>query len=344
MISITGGVIDLKCLEVEDIIDMKVLQYFLDNFAMGMNCAAVSVNRAGEEITKPSHYRDFCSNYIHSNSLGDSKCAACHSQMGAEAVKLGKPYIGSCHAGLIDFAAPIIIKGEHLGTILGGQILESAPDKGTIDNVARDLNLPSESLWEAATHIDIVAQKNIAAASEVLSTVANTLAQNGYNRIETELLSSNLAENFLQISQTVESLAESAQDITTNQQILGEEISGIGSVTNEISNVLQSIKQVATKTQMIGLNASIEAARIGNEGRGFAVVAKEIQNLSESSKKTAMQITDLNSQINTKINLTIENSQTTMEITEDQSAAMEELSATVQNSVRLAEDLKRLFS
>ncbi|MFA9378666.1 MAG: PocR ligand-binding domain-containing protein [Lachnotalea sp.] len=344
MISIKAGVIDLKCLEVEDIIDMKVLQYFLDNFALGMNCAAVSVNRVGEEITRPSHYRDFCSKFIHSNSLGDSKCATCHSQMGDESVKLGKPYVGSCHAGLIDFAAPIIIKGEHLGTILGGQILDSAPDKNTISNVAKELNLPEESLWEAATHIDIIPEKNIIAASDVLFTIANTLAQNGYNRIETELLSSNLAENFLQISQTVESLAESAQDITTNQQVLGEEISGIGAVTKEIANVLQSIKHVAAKTRMIGLNASIEAARIGNDGRGFAVVAKEIQNLSESSKNTAIQITDLTSQINDKINLTIENSQTTMGITEDQSAAMEELSATVQNSVRLAEELKRLFS
>jgi ligand-binding sensor protein len=323
---------------------MNVLQYFLDNFAMGMNCAAVAVNRAGEEITKPSSFRDFCSNYIHSTALGVSKCAACNSKMGSESLRLGKPYVAGCHAGLIDFAAPIIVNGEHIGSILGGQILASPPNKGTIDNVAKELGLSSENLWEAATRIDIVPQKNIDAASEVLFTIANTLAQNGYNRIEIELLSSTLAENFIQLSQTIESLSESAQCITANQQVLGEEIGGIGSVTQEISNVLQLIKQVATKTQMIGLNASIEAARIGNEGRGFAVVAKEIQTLSESSKKTAMQITDLNAQINQKVNLTINNAQTTLSITEDQSAAMEELSATIQYSVQIAAELKRLFT
>ena len=41
MVSVENGVIDLKLLEVEDIIDIKVLQSFLDNFAIGMNCAAV---------------------------------------------------------------------------------------------------------------------------------------------------------------------------------------------------------------------------------------------------------------------------------------------------------------
>ncbi len=82
MVSIKDGVIQLEYLEMEDIIDINTLQNFLDNFAIGMNCAAVSVNRKGEEVTRPSHYRDFCSNYIHSNSIGDNRCATCHNQMG----------------------------------------------------------------------------------------------------------------------------------------------------------------------------------------------------------------------------------------------------------------------
>jgi len=47
MINIIDGQIDLRSLEIEDIIDVDVLQRFLDNFAIGMNCAAVSVNRKG---------------------------------------------------------------------------------------------------------------------------------------------------------------------------------------------------------------------------------------------------------------------------------------------------------
>lgn len=340
MVSITNEKIDLNKLEIEDIIDIPTLQKFLDNFAVGMNCAAVSVNRTGQEITKPSHYRPFCSDYIHSNAVGDSRCADCHSYFGAESVKLGKPYIGKCHAGLIDFSAPIIIQGELLGTVLGGQVLDRTPDESAIRQVAREIELSEDELYNAAKRIDIVDSKNIEAAAEVLFIVVNALAQEGYSRIETELLSTNLANNFVEISKTVEILAESAQTITSNQQDLYSEISEIRTVTKEIEQVLNSITKVANTTKLIGLNASIEAARLGNDGRVFTVVASNIQKLSENTKVTTMHINTLNSKINEKINSTELNSRKTLEITEDQSAAMEELSATAQNSAELAERLK----
>jgi ligand-binding sensor protein len=344
MVSVNEGIIDLKTLEIADIIDVDMLQKFLDNFAIGMNCAAVSVNRKGQEITKPSHYRDFCSNYIHKSTIGDNRCAQCHNQMGEEAISINKPFIGQCHAGLIDFAAPITIKGEHIGTVLGGQILDRTPNEDFIRKVAGELHLQAEELWEAAQGIDVVDRRNINAAAEVLFIIVNTLAQEGYNRLEMELLSSNLAENFIQISQTVDMLAESAQSITMSQYDLSAKISEINSVTKEIEEVLKAIAKVADKTKLIGLNASIEAARLGNDGKGFSVVASEIQRLSESSKNTTKQINLLNTQINEKIDSTIHNADDTLKVTQDQSAAMEELAATVQNSVQLAENLKQLFN
>ncbi|MFA9463227.1 MAG: PocR ligand-binding domain-containing protein [Velocimicrobium sp.] len=343
MIVQKNGTIDRTSLEVEDIIDINTLQKFLDNFALGMNCAAVAVNRKGEEITKPSYYRQFCSNYIHKTALGDKRCAECHNQMGEEAVRNGSTFTGTCHAGLIDFSAPIIIQGEHIGTVLGGQILDKEPVEKQIRTVANELNISENELWESAKKIDIVDRKNIEASAEVLSIVVNTLAQDGYKRLETQMVTKELVENFIQISQTVEMLAESAQNITYNQHTLSDKITKINTVTNEITEVLRSISRVADKTKLIGLNASIEAARLGNDGRGFSVVAKEIQNLSEHSKKTAMQVNELNAQISSNITDTMGDAKRTLEVTEDQSAAMEELSATVQNSVELAEQLKELF-
>lgn len=106
---------------------------------------------------------------------------------------------------------------------------------------------------------------------------------------------------------------------------------------------MDSIAQVARKIKMIGLNASIEAARLGEAGRGFAVVANEIQHLSADTAKTTSQVTTLNLNIEEKLQTTIENSRKTLGVTEDQSAAMEELYATVQNSVELAESIRGLF-
>ena len=145
MVNIVNGVIDINSLEMKDIIDIGALQKFLDNFALGMNCAAVSVDRNGNEITKPSYYRPFCQDFIHKSTIGDSRCAKCHNQFGEEAARTGKPYIAACHAGMIDFAAPVIVKGIHLGTILGGQILDEAPDdeqeQGTYPRTDTDRNM-----------------------------------------------------------------------------------------------------------------------------------------------------------------------------------------------------------
>lgn len=344
MVEYSNGRICLEKLEIKDIIDIDVLQEFLDNFALGMNCAAIAVDLEGNEVTRPSYYRDFCQRYIHKSSLGDRRCAQCHNEMGEEAAKSGKPYVGYCHAGLVDFAAPIIVNNYRIGTVLGGQILNKRPDMDKIAGVARELGLDAESLTEAAENIDIVSQKNIEAAAAVLYVVVNEMAQSGYNRLEIEYLSSNLAENFIQISKTVEILTESAQDITSSQNILESEIQGVNDLTAEISKIMVSIAQVANKTKMIGLNASIEAARLGEKGRGFAVVANEIQNLSDSTKKTTTQVTSLNEQIEEKLKMTIDNSHKTLAVTEDQSAAMEELYASVHSLVDLAETLKTLFT
>ena len=344
MVEYVDGKICLEKLEIKDIIDIDVLQDFLDNFAIGMNCAAVSVDLNGKEVTKPSHYRDFCQNYIHDSSLGDLRCAECHNRMGEEAARSGKPYVGNCHAGLIDFAAPIMVNGYHIGTVLGGQILNREPDKKHIQVLARELGLNAEELSVAADRIDIVPDRNIKAAAEVLYVVVNEMAQSGYSKLEIEYLSNTLADNFLQISQVVESLTNSAMDITDSQHELEEEIQGVNDLTNEIGKIMDSIAQVARKIKMIGLNASIEAARLGERGRGFTVVANEIQHLSENTATTTSQVTSLNQRIEDKLKTTIDNSQKTLGVTEDQSAAMEELYATVQNSVELAESIRKLFT
>lgn len=343
MVKITDGSIDLDVLEVEDIIDVKVLKNFLDNFALGMNCAAVSVDREGKEITAPSHYRPFCNQYVHQSVEGDNRCAACHNQFGEMAVKQNRPYVSTCHAGLIDFAAPIMVRGTHLGTVLGGQILDDAPNENNIRKVAREIGVDEESLWEAGQKIDILNRKNIEAAAEVLYIVTNQLAEEGYQQLEIKLLSNDFTENFLQISQTVEVLAESAQSITTDQFALTEQIRSINEIAGNITTVLKSVEQIANNIKLIGLNASIEAARLGEAGRGFSVVAKEIQNLSNRSKETTVEISKMNEQITTNVSATIENANNTLSTTENQSSAMEELSATVQNVVTLAEKLQDIF-
>ena len=344
MISIVDSKVDLSKLELGDIIDVNILQKFLDNFAIGFNCAAVSVGRHGEEFTKPSHYRPFCSNFIHASKIGDDRCAVCHNDFGRKAIANARPYIGQCHAGLVDFSAPVIIRGEHIGTVLGGQILDKPANEISIRKVAGEIGVSGDGLWEAAKQIDIVPMKNVEAAAQVLYIVVNALAQSGFNRIETEMLSSDFANSFIQISATIEELSADSQTITLNQSNLVNEINQIRDNINEVTKVLKSIKRIADHTKILGVNASIEAAHIGQAGKGFAVVAEEIRTLSDNTKETVDSIDRINEVIGLSINTTMQSAGKTLETTSNQSAAMEELAATVQSVVALAENLSELFS
>ncbi len=342
MISILGEKIDMSQLELGDIIDVNVLQNFLDNFAVGFNCAAVSVGRRGEEFTKPSHYRPFCSNFVHSSTIGDHRCATCHNEFGRKAIAQNRPYVGYCHAGLVDFAAPVIIHGEHLGTVLGGQILDKPMEEEAVRKVAEEIGVSGDGLAEAARQIDIVPMGTVESAAEVLYIVVNALAASGFNRIETNVLTSQLAANFIQISDTIESLATDAQSITGKQSELMTEIKSVNALISKITTILNSISKIADQTKILGINSSVEAARLGNGGKTFAVLAEEIRSLSESTKRTVAQINTINKEVNESVTTTLEMAQTTMGTTSNQSASMEELFATVQRSVALAERLKNL--
>lgn len=340
MIVLDGHKIDVNKLELEDIIDKSVLQSFLDNFALGFNCAAVSVGRNGEEFTNPSYYRPFCSNFIHASTIGDARCASCHKEFGKKAAASKRPYIATCHAGLIDFAAPVLIEGELIGTILGGQILSSPAKESEIRQVAEDIHTNPDGLVKAASEIDIVPQQTIEAAAEVLYIVTNALAQTGYNQIKADLLSGELANSFIQISSTVEELAASAQSITGNQSSLVNEINSVGDNINSIVSTLKDVSKIADQIRMIGLNATIEAARLGQTGKTIAVVAEEIRKLADTTKTTVTSIGSINEAIEKSLSSTIHSANDTLNSTSEQAAAMEELSAAVQSSSSLAELLK----
>jgi len=93
----------------------------------------------------------------------------------------------------------------------------------------------------------------------------------------------------------------------------------------------------------LGLNASIEAARLGNDGRTFAVVAKEIHTLAESSNDTVVKIDILNGQIREKIGYTIQDSNITLKNSQQQTVDMESLQKMVQDSVVIARNLEEMF-
>lgn len=333
---------DLADIKLADIVDVEFLQRFQDDFAKSMGIASVTVDLDGKPVTTPSYYTRFCDEFTHSTKCGDDRCAESHLRGGQEAAKSGKPYVYECHAGLIDFAAPIILEGKLIGTILGGQVLTDLPDEDKYRKIAQEIGVDESGYIAAVKEIKKVPREQIEAAANVLFIVANNLSKTWYYQQRLKQTAGTLSDHLTQISATMQQLAASTTDVTQNQASLNEEIQNVSHVSEKINSVLDFIKEIADETRLLGLNAAIEAARAGDAGLGFGVVAQEIRKLSGDSKETVGKIKELTNGIQESVHTTVNMSDLTMQTVEQQSAGIEEVTASVMEITAMATRLMDL--
>lgn len=155
-------------------------------------------------------------------------------------------------------------------------------------------------------------------------------------------IAKNLENGLSGISAAIQQLAASAAQIYSNEQIQHSNIQEIASLSEEINIVSGFIKRIAEETNMLGLNAAIEAARAGNEGRGFGVVAEEIRKLSDQSKSTIPELKKITDNIHDKMNLASDNSERSLQSSEEQASATEEITASIEEIAAMSEELYRI--
>ena len=334
---------NIEKLQLLDVIDKRTLQSLQDAFSAATGMAALATDDSGA-VTEGSGFTDFCMKYTRKSPTGCERCNQCDLRGGEEASRTGKPSVYYCHGGLVDFAAPIIVNGQHIGSLIGGQVLTEEPDEEKFRTIAQEIGVDPDEYIAALKKVKIVPKEQVDAAARLLYEMANALSSIGYKNAVAASEASSLADTYEHIEKHVATLDEKIHATNDSVKALSERFGTIkdaaaasAKAVESTDSIIKTIENASTQLTLIGFNASIEAKRAGAAGAGFNVIAQEVRTLADKNTKQAGEIESTLNGIKKAMNEINAQVKTISAGMEKAASEMEELSALIRETISITE-------
>ncbi len=183
-------------------------------------------------------------------------------------------------------------------------------------SAAAQLSASSEQVNSSMEHVNL-AIKKIATGTQIVSKNSTDV------KMAAEKAEISVKEGY----NSTKIVTEKMKSISQAAKTSAEKMDNLGTKSSEIGKIVGTINNMAEQTNLLALNAAIEAARAGEAGRGFAVVADEVRRLAEESGKASSQITELISNIQMEIHEAVVSM-------EENTQQVEEGDSSIQNALK----------
>lgn len=235
--------------------------------------------------------------------------------------------MGKSLSALAESLSDTVRKIKDATTRLGGKADEIRESAQTMDQTAKQVDTAVSEIANGATN----QAENTQSASEAVIALGTEIENVRNSADEMHEASKQMTEDGNVAKAVLMELRSSNADTQNAVKEIGKQIEKTNESATNIQKAAALISGIAGQTNLLSLNASIEAAHAGEQGRGFAVVAENIGNLAEQSRNAAKEIEDMIGELMKDSESTVELMNSVTSVTEEQSKKIEQTAESFQS-------------